>query len=471
VPDSPFGTPTAAARCGTVRAGGGALNTIPISPVERAAHVHGYESPYRLFIAASLTLGIGGGFLLAILLPLAQALEWDWGLRYQALVQAHGQLQLIGFAGLFTMGMSLRIMPRISSRPLAYPPLVRALVPLVVAALVLRSLALPAGDGVPRDVALIASAALQLAGGAAFATIVCRTLLHRDSKAESTAWFLLLGSLGYLAASIMSAQQMLETVRDGLPFEPLARHPSLLFVQQYGFVLMFLSGVATRAVPVFTGHPRRDGPARVAAVLLASGVALSAGAWQWASYRVATETTARVFDAGLLLIAAAFLIVAMLTGVFRPAANRVAAASQLQFQFVRSAMAWLAAGSLLLAWYATRAFADGGPPDTFELDAARHIFTVGVTACMIVGMAMLIVPEFAARRMTRRDERMLIVPMLVALNAAVALRAWPAIAGTDWIGHTRGWPMAASGGLATAVIVIFAAMFAQSYVEQRKPAA
>jgi hypothetical protein len=453
-----------------VRAGGGALNTIPISPVERAAHVHGYESPYRLFIAASLVLGIGGGFALAILLPLAQALEWDWGIRYQALVQVHGQLQLLGFAGLFTMGMSLRIMPRFSSRPLAYPPLVRALVPLIVTALVLRSLALPAGDGFLRDGALIASAALQLAGGVAFAAVVCRTLLHRDSKAESTAWFFVLGSLGYLAASIMSGQQTLETVRDGLPFEPLARHPSMLFVQQYGFVLMFLSGVATRAVPVFTGHARRDGPARAVALLLACGVALSAGAWQWVSYRPPGETSARVLDAGLLLIAAAFLGVAALTGVFRPSANRVAAASQLQFQFVRSAMAWLAGGSLLLVWYAARAFAAGGPPDTFELDAARHVFTVGVTACMIVGMAMLIVPEFAARRMQHRDERALIASMLVALNAAVALRAWPAIAGIDWLGHTRGWPMAASGGLATTVIVIFAAMFAQSYLEQRKPA-
>ncbi len=455
-----------------MRAEEGPLNTIPITPVERAAraHVHGYEAPYRTFIAASLALGIGGGFALAILLPLAQALEWDWGVRYQALVQVHGQLQLLGFAGLFVMGMALRIMPRFSSRPLAYPPLVRAMVPLIAAALVVRSLALPAGDGTPRDAALIVSAALQLAGAAAFAAVVCRTLMHRDSKAESTAWFFVLGALGYLAASVMSAQQMLETVRDGLPFEPLARHPSMLFVQQYGFVMMFLSGVATRAVPAFTGHPRRDGPARAVAALLACGVTMSAGAWQWASYRPPGETTARVMDAGLLLIAAAFLGVAVLTGVFRPSANRVAAASQLQFQFVRSAMAWLAFGSLLLVWYAWRAFAAGGVPDQFELDAARHVFTVGVIACMIVGMAMLIVPEFAARRLLHRDERALIGSMLVALNAAAALRAWPAIAGTDWLGHTRGWPMAASGGLATAVVVIFAAMFTQSYFEQRKPA-
>ena len=99
------------------------MNAIPFRDVTtpRREHAPHYDAPYRLFIAASLALGIGGGFLLSLLLPLARTLDWNWGSRSggPSLVQVHGQLQLIGFGGLFVMGMALRLMPRVSGRPLA----------------------------------------------------------------------------------------------------------------------------------------------------------------------------------------------------------------------------------------------------------------------------------------------------------------------------------------------------------------
>ena len=73
------------------------------------------------------------------------------GIRWQALIQAHGQLQLIGFGGLFVMGMSLRLMPRFSGRPLAFRALVPALIPAIVTSLILRSVAEPWSDGGLRD--------------------------------------------------------------------------------------------------------------------------------------------------------------------------------------------------------------------------------------------------------------------------------------------------------------------------------
>jgi hypothetical protein len=59
--------------------------------------------------------------------------------------------------------------------------------------------------------------------------------------------------------------------------------------------------------------------------------------------------------------------------------------------------------------------------------------------------------------------------MIVAMNSAATLRLWPAVEGIDWLASTRYWPMAAAGGLASGVVIVFAAMFAQSYMEQRKP--
>ena len=431
------------------------------------------DGPYRPFIFMSLALGVGGGFALATLLPLAQTLKWDWGLRWQGLMHAHGQLQLMGFAGLFVMGMSFRVAPRFTGRALPFPLLVRAVMPLVAASLVLRAFAEPAGDGMPRNATLVASALLLLAGAAAFAAIILRLLVHPASRAQSAGWFLVLGAVAYVGGAIINAMQVIDVVRDGLPFVPLAREQSQVVVQYFGFLLLFLGGITTRAIPTFTGRPRADRAGRVTALALAAGVATVGVAGVVTSYaelsRHAAGVEMRIEDAGMLLIAAALASIAWLSGVFHPRANRVAAASQLPFLFVRAAMAWLVIGALMLGWYAARAFVHGEAVDTFEMDAVRHSLTVGVTTMMIVGFGMMIVPEFAGRRLQHPREGWLVIAMLASLNVATALRVWPAIEGLNWLAMTRYWPMAAAGALAEAAVVVYALMFVQSYFEQRAP--
>lgn len=440
----------------------------PVQPAMPAAHRHD-EAPYQAYIFASLTLAVGGGFALAVLLPLAQALEWDWGRYWPALVQAHGQLQLLGFAGLFVMGMAFRLMPRFSGVELAYPPLARAAMPLIAASLVFRSLAEPAGDGTPRDAALIVSAVLLVAGALAFAAVVLRMLARPDTRAEATGWFFVLGAVAYVVAAALNFWLVVEMVRDSLPLAPLGRQPALLTLQLYGFLLMGLSGVSTRAIPTFTGRPRASALGRLTAVVLAGGALAYSFAALRVSYHGVTQASARVEDAGLLAASVALMSVVWMTGVFHPRANRVAAASRCQFYLVRAAMAWLAFSSLLTAWYAARAFRDGSAVDIFELDAIRHALTVGVITMMIAAMGMMILPEFAGRRLQHPDENWLVVAMLLALNAAALLRVWPALEGVNWLATTRYWPMAAAGALAEAAVVLFAVMFVQSYLEQRTP--
>lgn len=409
--------------------------------------------------------------MLAVLLPLARAEKWAWsdGIRWQALIQAHGQLQLIGFGGLFVMGMAFRLMPRFSGRPLAYRAFVPTLIPLIMASLILRSVAEPWSDGMPRDAALIGSAVLLLVGGAAFATIICGTLCHRDSQAEATGYFFVAGALGFCAGAVLNLLQVIEMVRDDLPIAPVSKETAQVFIQQYGFLIMFVSGVGMRAVPTFSGASRMPNATRAAALLLATGVALFTLAMLWITYRSYSETAARVGDVGQLATAAAFAVSVWVSGALWPSKNRVAAASQTAFWFVRSAYAWMLVAAVLTAWYGVRGLVDGALPDTYELDAIRHVLTIGVLTMMIVGMSMLIVPEFAGRRLQHHDERWLLGAMIAALNASAALRLWPAIEGVNWLTATRYWPITASGSLASSVVIVFAAMFAQSYFEQRAP--
>lgn len=444
--------------------------TIPLRPVDAppvAAHRH-EEAPYSAYIASSLALAVGGGFALALLLPLAQTLEWDWGTHWPALVQVHGDLQLNGFAGLFVAGMALRLMPRFSGAPLAHPALARAVAPLVVAALVARAVAQPSADSTARDVALVASALLLLAATIAFAAIVFRMLLRPSSRADATGWFFVLGATGWVAAALLNLWLVREMVRDSAPFVSVSRQSALVFLQLYGALLMFVAGVSTRAVPTFTGRPRAVTLGKITAVVFAAGVTLYDGAVLRATSSY-SSTIARLEDLGLLVVATALLSVVWMSGVVHPRANRVGAAARYHFQLVRAALAWLAFAALLTAWYAARALRDGTTVDAFEIDAIRHTLTVGVVTMLIAGMGMMILPEFAGRRIQHPRETWLVLSMLIALNAAAVLRVWHAIEGVGWLASTRYWPMAAAGGLAEAVMLVFALTFLQSWYEQRKP--
>jgi hypothetical protein len=452
------------------RPAGAPIPLRPVGPVPAAMPVRAqYEPPYRMFIATSLTLAVFGGFLLAVLLPLAQAAHWDWGNTWESLVQAHGQLQLLGFAGLFVMGMAFRLMPRFSGRPLAFPRLVVPLLALIACSVVLRAIAQPWASGSTRDVALVVSAALLLAGALIFAAVILRTLLHPDSRAEATGWYFCLGALAYVAQAALNAAIIGDMVRHDASLVPHARDQALIFVQLFGFLLLFIGGVSTRAVPALTGNARSTAASKAAATVLAASVFVYGFAAFWAAYRAPTTTTARVENIALLAVSVAFVAVAWLAGVFRPHANRVARASQLQFNFVRAAFAWLLVAAALLAWYAAHALADGGGLDSFQTDAVRHVLTVGVITMMIIGMALLVVPEFAGRRIQHTHEGPIVVALLIALNAAVVLRVWPATRGIDWIASTRFWPMAIAGVLAIIVIGAIAFMLVQSFLEQRRP--
>ncbi len=444
--------------------------SIPLTPVsspDAVPHRH-EEAPYRAYIVASLLLGIFGGFALAVLLPLAQVLKWDWGNSWQALVQVHGQLQLEGFAGLFVMGMALRLTPRFSGTPLAFPPLAHVAMPLIAISLAVRSVSQPAGDSALRDAALLGSAAMLLAGALAFAAVILGMLVRPGSKAEATGWFFVFGALASVAAAVVDVWLVVDLVHRSAPIVSIGRQQALISLQLYGFILMFVAGVSTRAVPTFTGHPMAARIGRATALLLVIGVVVYVAAALRLSWHY-SRNAARAEDVGLLLIAVALLSVVWMTGVITPRANRVGAASRHHFQLVRAALGWLALASVLTAWYAGRALRHGAVVDSFEMDAIRHALTVGVLTMLIIGMGMMILPEFAGRRIQHPRENSIAIGLLLALNIATVLRIWPAIEGVSWLSSTRYWPMAAAGALAASAVLVFATMFLQSLIEQRRP--
>jgi hypothetical protein len=270
-------------------------------------------------------------------------------------------------------------------------------------------------------------------------------------------------------SSVLLAALAIRSLVDDRRVLPPEENAALLGYELYGFVLLFIGGVLTRAAPSFVGRPRSQVMARASACLLAMGAAAYAVTTLVMAGGQRSEALQRLATGSLMAVSIALLLVVCAGGVLHPRANRVAAASQRQFWFLRAGSAWLAATSLLTCWYAGAALIDGVPLDQFELDAVRHMLTVGVITMLIVGMALLVVPEFAGRRLQRPGERWPTWTMLGALNAAAVLRAWPALEGTGWLEPERYWPMALAGVLALVAVGLFSWMYVGSYIEQRRP--
>ena len=165
--------------------------TIPLRAVGDVPHPrHRAEAPYSLFIGISLVLAVSGGFVLAVFIPLTLALERHLdGERLNALVRSHGQIQLLGFAGIFMMGMASRLMPRFSGLGLAFGSGVPAIAPLIAGGLIVRVLGDAFASGMTLDASMIAASLLVAAGSLVFAVVVVGTLTRRESRAEATGWF------------------------------------------------------------------------------------------------------------------------------------------------------------------------------------------------------------------------------------------------------------------------------------------
>src|SRR4051794_30971903 len=94
-------------------------------------------------LKTALLLGIGGGFLLATILTITRILLVQLGAWWAALAQAHGHLQLYGWAGLFVLGVALHFLPRLRGTPLVAARLIPWILVSISVSMILRALCQP----------------------------------------------------------------------------------------------------------------------------------------------------------------------------------------------------------------------------------------------------------------------------------------------------------------------------------------
>lgn len=408
------------------------------------------DRSFPWYVGAALGIAVLGGFVLALLLPLAAVLQWDWGVRWRALAQAHGHLQIGGWLGLFIAGMALRLAPRFAGRPLALARLTPLALALLIAGLLGRAVAQPLLDVPGMRALLLAGAVAELAGCGIVTLALLRTLAPAV-RTLTPAPLLMLGATGLVAQALLAAL-WLPAIHADYPALPSDRNGALLTVQFFGFVLPFVLGVSFRALPTFFKH---TAPSPRRAALIAAALGLGAGLTAAGSLLTPGSGAARTGGAGMLLIAVAVVTAIAHTGVWKHA-ERLRPSARGAALLIRTGYVWLSVAALWLLWDGAGALVSGDPVPAAHADGIRHVLALGVFTMLVFGMGQLMLPWLAMRRQRPGGYRGETWTLWALLSSATVLRVTGSLLEARGAGTDRYWWVAAAGTLGLAAIAFFA---------------
>ena len=374
-----------------------------------------------VFLALSAGFGQGGALFAAVALGLPLGPWWP------AAAQAHGHVQLAGWAGLLVLGVGLHFLPRLRGAPLARPDLAPAVLRLLLAGLVLRALAQPAlaavGGGLSALVlraALVASGALELAGVAVALGLLVLTARRGPSPAAREGFravlpFLATAFAGLGLALGLNLAGLLAAARAGQPVIPARLDRPAVLLALHGFLVPVAVAMSARLFPLYFRTPLPQ-PRVLRAGL---GCALAGLALRLAGESLDAPLVAAV---GRLAQALALILFILGLGVFasrRPLPRQPppGLADPLHLHAL-AAYAWLLLAAGHLAWGGAAGLGGAsGPPDV-----EVHLLGAGFVTLLILGVGAQLLPGFA-RRPLRRPA--LLWATLALGNAAALLRVAP----------------------------------------------
>jgi hypothetical protein len=424
--------------------------------LEGRAAIPRADLAYRPFLVAALLFASLVGFVLGLHVALGRLLDMGRPERTADLIQAHGQAQLLGFAGLYVMAMSLRLLPRFTGGVLQESGLLPVILWPLTAALVLRSAVVPLSSGELHYGLMLASQFGVLLATGAFLLLTSSTLTYGARRPDAAGTAFLLASLLLFAAAVVGMLAVIDEGAGGSRSLPYLTDTAVTQLELLGFVLVAIAGVALRALPVLVGRRRPERAAGLLPAAVAVAIAVHAAALLYLQYGAYTTVVAMLADASLALLGAVLLVFVWQAGVLRPHANRARPASQASLWLVRGAFAWLPIAALLMLYYGLSAVGSRQLLQQTNFDAIRHAVGVGVITNLIAGMSLLILPEFAGERLHSNRQRWLAIGLALLINVAAILRVVPSIAADAWSEDRRDLSMSIAGAVAEVAMIVFA---------------
>jgi hypothetical protein len=427
---------------------------IPLGPpVVRAPNVVPAveDRSYLAFIGGALAVALLGGFTLGVVVALsASGLVWE--ARTPWLTQAHGWAQLEGWAGLFVAGMGLRLLPRFAGRHPLSRRLSLTVFALLFSGVVLRTAAQPGAGNQFSVVGVLVGQLLWAVGAATFGVTVLVTLARGRNVSDPWRVFAFAGAAWWFVWAIASVAQGIDAARNEA-FVDFAFDDALSWMVMLGAVGNFIWAVQSRSVPVFFGRKTPHLTRVLFPCLL-----LNAGSVLFlVAALMGGADTRPVLGAGFILAGLGTASLAPMAGSCWGRATRLRPRARPAARFVLVANNFAVASGILLIWAGGRVLADGEFAATGIRDAARHAFGVGVITMLIVGMAQLVAPFFALRRVESGGDRLGNVVLALLATAAV-LR----VASGLLLGHIDIEPRmhiaALAGSLAWLGLALFATM-------------
>ncbi|MCC7106113.1 MAG: NnrS family protein [Chloroflexi bacterium] len=381
-------------------------------------------------IGLALVAGFGQGAALFFAVASGQPLALWW----LAAVQAHGHVQLIGWAGMFALGVGLYFLPRLRGCPPPAPAAVRRAAQLLGVGLALRAIGQPllalAASG---PLGLAARAALGLSGllelvGALLAVGALLRAARRGPPLASRA--ALVAVLPYMLAFFvalglglaMNALLMLEVAASGLALIPPVPAAELSHLGLIGMLVPISGGISARTFPLYLRLrvPPRGELTAIFAVLLVGFLLRAAGVGGLAGLEGLQPFGALLEGAALLGLVWVVDVPLRRTrrvplGREGPPAPEIRPTTWL----IVSAYGWLAVTGLLLVG---QALGGWGLLPAPPLDAERHAIGAGFVTLLILGVAPRLLPGFAGRHL--HSARLVWATVWLG-NSAAVLRVAP----------------------------------------------
>lgn len=333
--------------------------------------------------AASIALGLGlfGGFLTGLYALGAPAFGWP-GQAYASLVQAHGQIQTLGFAGLLIVGVGGLILPGFWRAKLANPAALSVAGWLVGVGLLAQLVGQPLSPSMIRTLLLVVAALLPPLG---FAWAGRQLIAARPSTAGRPApWecLLLVGGFSLIGALLVRAASLVTLAMTGMPADYSLLHQLLVLLEVDGFLLAATTAVQLRLLPPLA---RTRPVTQVAPFAGIIGLALA----------LLMRVADLVLNAPLLgvlgvwLSALAVLALFVATGLWRPGLPpTVVAPATLLPGRTRVVLRVCWAGLLVSQW--------GRALGVLPTDAITHAFTAVYLAPLIVVIGIRMLPRVSA---------------------------------------------------------------------------
>jgi metal-sulfur cluster biosynthetic enzyme len=402
-------------------------------------------------VITALAIAVLGGFPLGILAALGGGRDIGLGARWTPLVQGHGHLQLVGFVGLFIVGIAYHVLPRFKNTALALPRLALPSIALLALGAVLRAVSQPWADTDAVAALLVVSAVLELAGAGAFVAIVAATLARAPRKNYDR--YLLAAGAWFVAAAAANVVLAGEIARDGASVVAASRDGPLLEMYFFGFVTLFVLGISIRVLPHFLSlRPPLVRYFAPALALYSAGLLARVGSG-WLDAYIDWSRPDWLQAAGVYAMAAAVVLFAVSLNLHRPSVrDEGGAGAGAHERLIRTAYVWLVIALAIEVWYATKGVAGDFRPDFLENGAARHALALGFVTQMVFGVGSRVLPVFAGKKLY--SERPVTFAW-VLINIATIQRVGHAIipwgSGTFRFDH-----IAAAGALALLALVAFA---------------